>query len=50
MTVGLPEAAEPGPDHGLGSRLIEAFARQAGGTIHTDSDRTGTRVTIELAA
>jgi two-component sensor histidine kinase len=48
--VGLPEAAEPGPDHGLGSRLIEAFARQAGGTIHTDSDRTGTRVTIELAA
>ncbi|MES2057283.1 MAG: sensor histidine kinase [Pseudomonadota bacterium] len=49
--VGLPrKPVAPGPDHGLGSRLIEAFARQAGGTITTDSDRTGTRVTLELAA
>lgn len=47
--VGLPEKAAPAPGHGLGSRLIEAFARQAGGTLHTDSDRTGTRVTLELA-
>ncbi|MGH6614195.1 sensor histidine kinase [Sphingomonas sp.] len=49
--VGLPKKpVAPGPDHGLGSRLIEAFARQAGGTITTDSDRTGTRVTLELTA
>ncbi|MDB5703301.1 MAG: hypothetical protein JWN66_417 [Sphingomonas bacterium] len=49
--VGMPEvAATPGPDHGLGNRLIEAFARQAGGKIATDSDRTGTRVVMELAA
>ncbi|MEN2792738.1 sensor histidine kinase [Sphingomonas oligophenolica] len=49
--VGMPEAvATPGPDHGLGSRLIEAFARQAGGAITTESDGTGTRVTMGLAA
>ena len=49
--VGMPEAiAAPGPDNGLGSRLIEAFARQAGGTITTESDATGTRVTLELTA
>ena len=49
--VGMPEAAAtPGPGHGLGSRLIEAFARQAGGTITVDSDPTGTRVMMELAA
>ncbi|MEG3123941.1 sensor histidine kinase [Sphingomonas sp. GB1N7] len=48
--VGLPEIpSKPGPHNGLGSRLIEAFARQAGGTLTTDSDRTGTRVTLELA-
>ena len=48
--VGMPDTpAAPIPGNGLGSRLIEAFARQAGGTIHTDSDRTGTRVTLELA-
>ena len=49
--VGMPEmVAAPGPDHGRGSRLIEAFARQAGGAITTESDETGTRVTLELAA
>ncbi len=49
--VGLPEApAVTGPDNGLGGRLIEAFARQAGGALTTDSDRTGTRVTLELSA
>lgn len=48
--VGLPAAgAVPKPGSGLGSRLTEAFARQAGGSITTDSDRTGTRVTLELA-
>lgn len=35
---------------GLGSKLIDGFARQAGGTIDTDSDATGTRVTLNLAA
>ena len=49
--VGMPEAiAAPGPDNGLGSRLIEAFARQAGGTITTESGASGTRVMLELAA
>lgn len=43
-------AAAPSPDHGLGGRLIEAFARQAGGTISTASDASGTRVTMALAA
>ena len=49
--VGLPDQPAPASaGSGLGSRLIEAFARQAGGKLHTDSDRTGTRVTLELAA
>jgi two-component sensor histidine kinase len=43
-------AAAPSPDHGLGSRLIEAFARQAGGTITTTSDSSGTRVMMTMAA
>ena len=48
--VGLPERKPTaGTDDGLGSRLIEAFARQAGGTVTTDTDRTGTRVTLDLA-
>ncbi len=37
-------------DGGLGSKLVEAFARQADGTISTQSDSTGTRVTLSLAA
>lgn len=48
--VGLPETATPADGHGLGSRLSEAFARQAGGTLMVDSDRTGTRVTMDVAA
>lgn len=49
--VGMPAvAAAPGPDHGLGTRLTEAFARQAGGRLVTRSDPTGTTVTLELAA
>jgi two-component sensor histidine kinase len=48
--VGMPAATTPGPDHGLGSRLIEAFARQAGGKITTTSDGSGTSVTMTLAA
>lgn len=37
-----------GNDHGLGSRLIPAFARQAGGTIATESGPHGTIVTLDL--
>jgi two-component sensor histidine kinase len=49
--VGMPAAtAAPGPDNGLGGRLIEAFARQAGGAIAIDSGASGTRVAMELAA
>ena len=46
---GIDEAAGPHPDGGLGSRLIAAFARQAGGTISVDSDRTGTVATLLLS-
>lgn len=45
--VGLPAA--PAPRGSLGTRLIDAFARQAGGTLRTESKSTGTRVTVELA-
>lgn len=46
---GLPPPREAADDSGLGSKLVEAFARQAGGTLRTDSDPTGTRVTLTLA-
>ena len=47
--VGLPETAPaPTATSGLGTRLVEAFVRQAEGTITTDSDRTGTRVELVL--
>ena len=45
---GIDEKAKPSADGGLGSRLIDAFARQAGGTISIDSDRTGTIATLLL--
>lgn len=49
--IGLP-ARKPtkGREGGLGQRLVEAFAKQAGGTITTDSGPEGTKVTVELAA
>ncbi|MDB5709323.1 MAG: hypothetical protein JWL96_1393 [Sphingomonas bacterium] len=47
---GIDKKARPSADGGLGSRLIEAFARQAGGTISVDSDRTGTIATLLLIA
>jgi len=47
---GIDEKAKPSADGGLGSRLIEAFARQAGGTISIESDRTGTIATLLLGA
>ena len=47
--VGLP--AQPRPrrkDGGLGQRLVEAFAKQAGGTLTTAGDANGTRVTMDV--
>ncbi len=50
--VGLPADVKPKPRRtdggGLGQRLIEAFAKQAGGTLTTESDAHGTRVTMNL--
>jgi two-component sensor histidine kinase len=46
--VGLP--AKPAPRGSLGTRLIDAFARQAGGTLRTESGPDGTRVMLELTA
>ena len=46
--VGLPAATAP--RGGLGTRLIDAFARQAGGKLRTESGAGGTRKTLELAA
>ena len=37
-------------DGGLGQRLVEGFARQAHGTVKTESGPEGTRVTVELEA
>lgn len=49
--VGLPvEAGVPGTGHGLGTRLIDAFARQAEATITTESSPSGTSVTLVLSA
>jgi two-component sensor histidine kinase len=42
------ETAPKSPDSGLGSRLIPAFARQAGGTVRTETGPDGTTVTLEL--
>lgn len=47
--VGMPE--EPVPDRtdgGLGQKLIDAFARQARGTVATESGSDGTRVVLRL--
>jgi two-component sensor histidine kinase len=49
--VGMPkEATLPEKGNGLGGKLVEAFARQAGGTLATESDETGTRVVMTLTA
>lgn len=45
---GLPKDMKGGP--GLGQRLIDAFARQAGGTLFTESGPDGTTVTLTLGA
>lgn len=47
--VGLaPGSRAKRKDGGLGQRLIEAFAKQAGGTLTTESDANGVRVTMDL--
>ncbi|HEX4694984.1 sensor histidine kinase [Sphingomonas sp.] len=47
--VGMPPGKKPARrDGGLGQRLIEAFAKQAGGTLSTVSDANGTQVTMDL--
>lgn len=43
------EARASGRKGGLGQRLTEAFARQAGGMLVTESDARGTSVRVELA-
>lgn len=49
--VGMPaEPRAPGAGGGLGQRLIEAFARQARGTLTTASGDPGTTVTMDIPA
>lgn len=45
----LPDKAA-GREGGLGQRLVEGFAKQAGGTVTTESGPEGTTVTVDLAA
>lgn len=48
--VGMPKVLpEPTRDGGLGQRLIDAFARQAGGDLSTESGPGGTTVTLTFA-
>ena len=47
--VGYSPGELPGrKDGGLGQRLIDAFARQAGGTLHLESGASGTRAILDL--
>ncbi|MGN6376822.1 MAG: sensor histidine kinase [Sphingomonas sp.] len=48
--IGMTEAEKPDDDGGLGTRLIDAFARQAQGMLVTDTGPHGTRVTLDLSA
>ncbi len=49
--VGMPaEPKQPSTDGGLGTRLIDAFARQAGGSISIASNAGGTEVIFDIAA
>lgn len=44
-----PELLVQGREGGLGQRLTESFARQAGGELRAESGPEGTRITVELA-
>jgi two-component sensor histidine kinase len=47
--VGMPSGPRTKKrEGGLGTRLIEAFARQAGGALTISSDGSGTRTTMEI--
>lgn len=50
--VGISAVEEQRNDRrgGLGTKLVDAFARQANGVVNVDSDQSGTRVTLDLAA
>ena len=48
--VGMEQAAGPARDGGLGSKLIEALARQAGGALSVESDPSGTRAALSVAS
>lgn len=48
--VGIDPAKAERAKGGLGQRLVDAFARQANGTLNIDSDATGTRVTVDFKA
>ena len=48
--VGLSAGPAVASRGNLGTRLIDAFARQSEGRLHTESGPEGTRVTLELAA
>lgn len=47
--IGMAASTPPETGGGLGTRLIDGFARQAGGTLLTESDATGTCVTLRVA-
>ncbi|MBL8547599.1 MAG: ATP-binding protein [Hyphomonadaceae bacterium] len=48
--VGIDPAKAERAKGGLGQRLVDAFARQANGTLSIDSDTSGTRVTVDFKA
>lgn len=45
-----PELLAKGREGGLGQRLTQSFARQAGGELRAESGPEGTRITVALAA
>lgn len=46
----MPKPKRRRDDGGLGTRLIDSFARQAGGTVSVESGEGGTLVTFDIAA
>ena len=48
--IGIDHAKAERAKGGLGQRLVDAFARQANGTLNIDSDAAGTRVTVDFKA
>ncbi|MBP6689095.1 MAG: ATP-binding protein [Hyphomonadaceae bacterium] len=48
--IGIDPAKAERAKGGLGQRLVDAFARQANGTLNIDSDATGTRVHVDFKA